>query len=107
MSKECAALDQVDKEFRSLVRRVSEADVNALPISSDDFVSAVRKLEEMIAARERDHPESAVSVEELKRDVERKKLLLEKHKGDLARWKLELQAAVSDAEKVLNNEKNV
>lgn len=103
-SKEAAALAKVDAEFRSLVRQASEPDATGLPMSSRAFVDAVRELEEMIASRSAG-VESAPTLEQLRRDVERKKALLEKHKGDLARWKTELEVAVAEAESVLQGVK--
>jgi hypothetical protein len=101
MSKESLALSRVDEEFRSLVKQALELNLSGAPVSTNGFVGAVRELEKLLSEREATENRDTVPIEELRKEVERKKILLEKHKGDLARWKAELENAVKDAEQVL------
>lgn len=88
----------MDAEFRSLVRQASDVDRTGVAPSSEAFVASVRALEALIDGKE---AKREPSLEQLREDVERKKILLEKHKGDLGRWKSELETAVDKAERVL------
>ncbi len=99
------AVAAADAEFRRLVREASQHDKTGLSLSTRGFVEAVRALEALIREREGQGGGGQTSLEQLRADVARKQEVLERHRGDLARWRGELQTAVDEAEQVLLDRK--
>lgn len=94
-----AGVDQLDREFKSLIQSILVEDVSGSP-STQGFVDAVKNLEQLIGTCQRQ--EEPQTVEMLQMDIERKRVLLKSETEKMERWKSELRQAVNNASQQLD-----